>query len=335
MDLNGTSLLITGASGFIGRHMVALLLAHGARVRGTSRNVLAETQRNSLVDWVSVGEIGPETDWTEALRGVEVVIHLAALAHQTDPRHQPDETAFMAVNAYGTRRLAEAVARSGSVRRLIFVSSIGAVTESCTALVDETVTPSPTSPYGRSKLAGERAVKDVLTGLPVEWCVLRPVLVYGPGNPGNMARLLRLVRTGMPLPLGGIQNQRSFVYVRNLVDAIECVAYQPGISKRVFHVADDQAVSTPELIRIIGGAAGCTVRLWSAPPVMLRAVARLGDAGSGLGLRLGLDSYSLQRLESSLTVSNQLLKNATKWQPRASLAEGLRSTFCAEPSRAA
>jgi UDP-glucose 4-epimerase len=139
----------------------------------------------------------------------------------------------------------------------------------------------------------------------------------------------------MPLPLGGIQNQRSFVYVRNLVDAIECVAYQPGISKRVFHVADDQVASTPELIRIIGRAAGCTVRLWSAPRVMLRAVARLGDAGSGLGLRLGLDSYSLQRLESSLTVSNQLLKNATKWQPRASLAEGLRSTFCAEPSRAA
>jgi nucleoside-diphosphate-sugar epimerase len=133
---------------------------------------------------------------------VDTVVHLAALAHQSDPRHQPDEAAFMAVNAKGTKRLAEAVVGRMTVHHFVFVSSIGAVAESGDAVVDEHTQPGPDSLYGRSKLAAEQALKVAFDGSSIEWCVLRPVLVYGPGNPGNMARLLRLVTIGMPLPLG-------------------------------------------------------------------------------------------------------------------------------------
>jgi nucleoside-diphosphate-sugar epimerase len=302
-----------------------VLAARGGRVRGVTRS-LPTRDRPGVEDWVTVREIGPETNWQGALRGVETVIHLAALAHRTDPRRQPREEDYLAVNAAGTRKLAEAAARAG-VRRFVFVSSIGAVAETSDSVIDESVAPRPVSAYGRSKLAGEQAVREVFAGHAVEWCVLRPVLAYGPGNPGNMARLLRLVRSGLPLPLAGIRNRRSFVYIGNLVDAIDRVAVMPGISGRVFNVADDDAVSTPELIQFLAEAAGRKARLWPVPDWSLRLAAKCGDAAGGVGLHTGLDSYSLHRLMQSLTVSNQALRNATRWRPRLTLMEGLRATF--------
>jgi nucleoside-diphosphate-sugar epimerase len=279
-----------------------------------------------VAEWAAVGAIGPKTDWSGALRGMGTVIHLAALAHQTDPRRQPDGAEFMAVNAAGTRRLAEAALRGG-VSRLIFVSSVGAVAEASDAVIDEETVPHPVSPYGRSKLAGEQAVRETLDGSATDWCILRPVLVYGPGNPGNMARLLRLVRTGLPLPLAGIRNRRSFLYVGNLVDAIDRLVAAPGRLGRTFNVADDEAVSTPDLIRLVAAAAGRKARLWPAPGWALRLAAGCGDAAASLGLSTGLDSYSLRRLEESLTVSNRALRVATGWRPRASLSDGLRATL--------
>ncbi len=271
-------------------------------------------------------QVGPETDWSEALRGVDTVVHLAALAHQTDQRRLPSEAEFTAVNAGGTRRLA-AAAREAGVRRFIFISSIGAVADFGDTLIDENAKPAPVSPYGRSKLAGEEAVREVFRGSAVEWCVLRPVLVYGPGNPGNMARLLRLVRSGLPLPLAGIHNHRSFLFVGNLVGAIARVVTARGVAGQVFHVADDKIVSTPELIQLIASTAGRKARLWPAPRWSLRLAARCGEVAGGLGLRTGLDSYSLRRLEESLTVSTKALRHATGWRPARTLLEGLRITL--------
>jgi len=166
-----------------------------------------------------------------------------------------------------------------------------------------------------------------LSGSRVEWCILRPVLVYGPGNPGNMARLLSLARSGVPLPLAGIRNRRSFVFVGSLADAIRDVAEARDASGRVFNVADDEAVSTPDLIRLLADAAGRRARLWEAPLWALRLAARCGDVAAGLGLHTGLDSYSMRRLEASLAVSNQALKQAIGWRPQATLTEGIRATL--------
>lgn len=326
MPTDTCGILVTGANGFVGRHLAAAVTARGGRVRGAVRRTPTGGE-TGVSEWAEVGDIGPATDWTDALRGVDTVIHLAALAHRTDPRRQPAEKEYMAVNAAGTRRLAEAVARNGGIRRFIFVSSIGAVTESSVDDVDELAIPRPVSPYGRSKWEAEEAVRETLGGTVTAWCILRPVLVYGPGNPGNMGRLFRLVRTGLPLPLGGIRNRRSFVYVGNLVDAIEAVTAAPSVLNRVFHVADEEIVSTPELIRLVAASGGSKARLWPAPKWSLAAAARCGDAAARLGLSTGLDSYSLRRLEDSLAVSSRSLREATGWRPRASLAEGLRATL--------
>ena len=329
MPPDRSTVLVTGVTGFVGRHLAPVLAALGLRVRGAARHVPPQG-RSGVSEWRTVDSVGPDTDWAEALRGVSVVVHLAALAHQTDPHRQSAESEYMAVNAQGTRQLAAAAARSGTVRRIIFVSSVGAVTDACNSVIEESSIPVPVSAYGRSKLAGETALQETLLGSAVEWGILRPVLVYGPGNPGNMARLLRLVRSGLPLPLGGIRNRRSFVFVGNLVGAIGRLVVAPGVSGRVFHVADDESVSTPELIRLIAAAAGCPARLWAAPPWSLRLAARGGDAVARVGVRTGLDSYSLRRLEESLTVSNQALRHATGWEPQASLTEGLRLTLRAD-----
>jgi nucleoside-diphosphate-sugar epimerase len=281
---------------------------------------------------VEIGDVGPSTDWSTALRNVTTVIHLAALAHCTDPKKQPEDEEFLKVNARGTQRLVEAAAQSAGVRRFIFVSSIGAVTEFSETLVDEESQPHPASAYGRSKLAGEKAVRDAFGGSKIEWSILRPVLVYGPGNPGNMGRLLRLVKSGLPLPFAGIQNRRNFVFVGNLVDAIDRLALVGGISGRVFNVADDEMVSTPELIHMIASAAGKKARLWAAPAWSMQLAASCGDLVGQFGFQIGFDSYSVRRLESSLTASNAALREATYWRPRLTLQEGIRATLRGEES---
>lgn len=325
MPPDSDTILVTGVTGFVGRHLAPILTEKGARVRGASRQVPRDG-RAGVAEWTAVDLVGPETDWSKALRGVDTVVHLAALAHQTDQRRLPSEAEFMAVNTGGTRRLA-AAAREACVRRFIFISSIGAVAEFSDILIDESTKPVPVSHYGRSKLAAEEAMREVFRGSAVEWCVLRPALVYGPGNPGNMARLLRMVLSGFPLPLAGIHNRRSFLFVGNLVGAIARVVAAQGAAGQVFHVADDKIVSTPELIQLIASTAGRKARLWPAPRWSLRFAARCGDVAGGLGLHTGLDSYSLRRLEQSLTVSSQALCRATGWRPERTLMEGLRITL--------
>jgi nucleoside-diphosphate-sugar epimerase len=326
MRTEDSTILVTGVTGFVGRHLAVELARCGWRVRGATRRNSCNPQQG-VEEWAMIDEVGPETEWSEALRNVTTVIHLAALAHCTDPKRRPSDDAFMEINARGTRRLAESAVQNGGVRRFIYLSSIGAVAETSEALVDEDAHPTPISPYGRSKLAGERAISETFSNSSVEWSVLRPVLVYGPGNPGNMHRLLRLVRSGFPLPFNGIRNRRNFVFVGNLVSAIERLTAAREMSGRVFNVADDETVSTPELIRMIASAAGKRARLWTAPIWLLDLAARCGDAAAGVGLHTGIDSYSLNRLETSLTASNQALTAATGWRPRVSLTEGICATL--------
>ena len=160
---------------------------------------------------------------------------------------------------FGTRSLAQAVTESPSVRRLVFISSIGAVGVSSEGTVDDASRVAPSSEYGMSKLKAERHIVEILQGGDADWCILRPTLVFGRGNPGNMARLVALVDSGIPLPLASVRNERSFLYVRNLVDLVERCLQSHAASRQTFVVADEPPLSTPALVRAIAKCRGVRV----------------------------------------------------------------------------
>jgi nucleoside-diphosphate-sugar epimerase len=292
-------------------------------VRGTTRGTAPKQPSTS--EWTRITDI-ETADWTGILKDCDYVVHLAALAHQLN-RTVPAEE-FDRTNRLGTSRLASAIAESPSVRRLIFISSIGAVCSQSDLVVTEETPCNPDTDYGRSKRTAELEVQRILAGTTADWCILRPTLVYGPENPGNMLRLMRLTRSGLPLPFGSIRNQRSFLYVGNLVDLIINCLQNPAASRQVFNVADTDILSTPELISRIARVCGQRARLLPAPVWSLRLLGRAGDLAAGLaGRSLGVDTYSINRLLGSLQVSGAALKSKLGWTPPYSTEQGLQETF--------
>lgn len=321
------TLFVTGATGFIGRNLCPVL-AGKWQVRAAHLEGETLPDFPPGIQWQRIGNIGPDTDWNEALQGVDAVVHLAALAHlaQTDNDASADE--YFRVNAAGTARLAEALKAQERPARLFFMSSIGAVCSQSDDWVDESTPCRPDTPYGQSKLESENLVADVLAGGPVDWVAFRPPLIYGPANPGNMARLATLTKLPVPLPIGGFKNRRTFLGVRNLTSAIEVALEHPAASRRVFCVADEETVSTPELVRIIAQIMERKVSLWSLPLGLLRLLAGCGDIMRKVaGRSPGWDSYVLDRLSGSLAVDARAFREATGWRPVMPLTDGLREAF--------
>jgi len=323
---NSGIVLVTGATGFVGQHLCNFLCTNGYTVYATYRKMKPVCPHPNI-KWFQIQNINIDTDWSRLLYNVEYVVHLAALAHQMGIRGQGRLAEFMTVNAEGTAQLAQAVAAS-TVKRLVFISSIGAVKSLSTEQITESTHCTPDTDYGKSKLAGEQRVQEILKNSQPDWCILRLPLVYGPGNPGNMARLLKLIRTGLPLPLGGIDNQRSFVYIGNLVEAIERCLWHPGASRRTFFASDREVVSIVELLTLLAKQANKPLRLFTAPGPLMNGVAVLGDLLSqAVGKSVGIDSYSLSRLLGSLYVDSTPLYEAIEWHPPFTLAQGLEATL--------
>jgi nucleoside-diphosphate-sugar epimerase len=320
--------LVTGATGFVGRHLLPALERGGHSLTLPVRDSGAEARLPKTVApntrrLLVIGDIHARTDWREALRDVDAVIHLAARAHVLDETAE-DEEAFMSVNARGTSQLVEQSVEAG-VRRFILMSSIGAVTASSDSLVTLDTPCKPQTPYGRSKLAAERALIDQSRGTNMVWTILRPTLVYGPGNPGNMSRLVALIRRGLPLPLGAVANRRSFTFVENLVEATARTLTHENAANAVFLLGDGEDLSTAELIRRIAALTGSRTRLVSVPMPVLRGFAKGAQAfAEATGWSLPLDSATLRRLESSLYVDIEPLREALDWAPPIGVDEGLR-----------
>ena len=231
--------LVTGPGGFVGRTLLPLLEARGHTVVRAGRR--------------EVGDIGPSTRWP--LAGVDAIVHLAAQVHA--PRAATEQ--FDRVNRQATESLARAAAGAG-VRRFVFLSSAKVSGERSARPLRETDPPRPDSAYGRSKLAAEQALTGAL--------ILRPPLVYGPGVGANFRALLRLCRSGLPLPFAGLANRRSLIAVANLADAILRGLEAPSLTG-IYHVRDAD-YSTPELIGELRRAMGLTPRLFAAPEALLR-----------------------------------------------------------------
>lgn len=305
--------LVTGATGFVGRTLCELLAREGYQVRAALRTDQALPPH--VGEKALVGDLGGATDWTAAMTDVEFIVHAAARAHVLgDPRASAPR--YFETNASGTQRLAQAAARAG-VRRLVFVSSVKVNGERSEgrAFGPEDA-PAPEDAYGSSKWRGESLLAEVAAGSDLGFAIVRPPLVYGPGVRANFLRLLSWVDKGWPLPLGAVHNRRSLVSVWNLCDLLVRSLTHPAACGHVWMVSDGEDLSTAELIRRIAASMGKRVRLPYVPVAVLRA------AGSLLG-RAG----EVERLCGSLFVDITQTRRALGWAPPVSVDESLARTI--------
>lgn len=305
--------LVTGASGFVGRHLVPALMRGGWSVRRAVRSP------EGVDGEVVIKTIGPETDWQAALEGVDAVVHLAARVH-----HKHEEYAvqlYRNVNIAGTLHLARCAATAG-VRQFIFISTVlvhGRSNEGRAPFSENDVL-TPRGLYGMSKAAAEAGLRTLARDSDMKISVIRPPLVYGAGAKGNFALLTRAVGLGLPLPFAAISNQRAFLAVQNLSSFIlrRLSHPDPASNFEIFLVADREQVSTPEFIRRLAIASGKSPRLFGMPPRLLSTLL------SVMGRQDTHDSL-IGSLE--LNISKAL---ATGWQPEISLDEGLRRALSAQ-----
>lgn len=308
------SILVTGATGFVGRFLCAQLLADGQRVRGT---ILESESQLSLVEGietVTIGPLGLDTFWEEALTGIDTIIHLAARVHIMDDSAADPLVEFRKVNVDGTTRLAREAARAG-VRRFVFISSIKVNGEENINPYTPTSPLSPSDPYGISKWEAEQALHKIDEECGLEIVVVRPTLVYGPGVKANFLNMMEVIYRGFPLPFASIANKRSLIYVGNLVDALVACALHPDAEGKTYLVSDGEDVSTPELIRRTARALGLPARLFPVPAFLIHL------AGSITNKRA-----SVNRLLGSLTVDSSKIRGELGWQPPFTMDEGLLET---------
>jgi UDP-glucose 4-epimerase len=294
-------LALTGATGFIGQHVLRELPKRGYRLRVLLRRPTA------VPTWSASAVIGDLTrlqNMSEALAGVDAVIHSAGLAQAMSGVPEDD---YRVVNTEATIGLARAARRAGA-KRFVFLSSIRAQCgPTADTVLTEAVEPRPTDAYGKSKLAAERGLAE----LDIDWVSLRAMLVYGPGVSGNMAQLIRFARSPFPLPVGSFRARRSLLAVENLLAAIEAVLAAPGTLRRPFIAADPQALTVAEMITAMRHGLGRRPNVFPLPATLL-----------GLLLRAAGREYIYERLSGSLVADPSALMGIG-WTPSLATAAGL------------
>lgn len=304
--------VVTGANGFVGRALSRALIARGYAVTGLVRQ--GGGCVSGVQEWLYDGrDFAGLTDagWPDA----DCVVHLAARVHVMNDAVSDPLAAFRATNVDGTLRVAAAATRRG-VRRFVFVSSVKAIAESDDGRpLGEDDPALPKDAYGQSKLEAERALRQFAAESGLDVVIVRPPLVYGPHVRANFLGMMDAIWKGLPLPLGAIVARRSLVYVDNLADALVCCATDPRATQGCFHVADDDAPTVTELLRMVGDALGKPARLFPVPAGALRALGKLIGRGA-----------AVDRLTASLQIDADRMKRVLDWHPLFTTRQGLDAT---------
>jgi nucleoside-diphosphate-sugar epimerase len=314
-------ILVTGAKGFIGRALLERLALNDsfAGVVATSRSWNASLING--VQCLQVADLATDVEWKEALKGVTVVVHLAARVHVMNDKSADPLAEFRKINVDATIHLAKQAAAAG-VKRFLYLSSIkvnGEITQLGRPFTADDL-PRPQDPYGVSKYEAERELRTIAEQTGMEVVIIRPPLVYGPGVKANFASMIQIILRGVPLPLASVtSNRRSLVALDNLVDLIVTCITHPAAANQTFLVSDDEDVSTVELLRRIGLALNKTAKLFYVPKLLLQ-----------LGAALFNKSEIYQRLCGSLQVDINKTKELLNWKPPLSVDQGLRQVIKGE-----
>ncbi len=305
-------ILITGGKGFVGSALSRCSLALEYNIRVSSRQKMVFDQNN--LERCQVGDLNGKTYWLNALEGVDVVVHCAGRSHILYETTVDSLATYRKVNRDGTLKLARQAVEAG-VKRFVFISSIGVngLQTKITKPFSEIDEPKPHNAYTLSKWEAEQGLFQLAGKTGLEVVVIRPPLVYGFGAKGNFNLLSRAIRSGWPLPLSPVNNQRSFVGLDNLLDFILICIKHPKAANQTFLVSDGHDLSTFEFIRAMSNAVGKDVRLMPVPVMILRAAAFIvgkGDAMMGLYGNLQIDASKARTLLG--------------WAPPVSVEEGLK-----------
>jgi len=315
--LHGQCILVTGAAGFVGSRLLASqnALAHHIQFRAVTRSPLEKSFPN--VEQLLVPDIAEKTDWTNALLGVSTVVHLAARVHVMDDKASNPLEEYRRANVITTLNFAKQAASTG-VKRFIFLSSVkvnGEKTDIGKPFTEESIAD-PVDPYGISKLEAEEGIREICNATGMQYVIIRPPLIYGPGVKANYLKLMNLVQRRLPLPLGSIANKRSMLALDNLIDFILLAARHPKASNQLFLLSDEKALSTPQLIDRMSRCMGyASNRLISVPAQVLRFV----------GLCLG-QSATIERLTESLEVSADKAHQLLAWTPPLDVEQAMQIT---------
>lgn len=307
--------LVTGASGFVGRYLCERL-AKDHTVRAALQ-FAEDTKHPGVTESVVIGNIDSKTDWSEALKDVDAVIHLAARVHVMRESAADPLEEFREVNTRGTERLAKACIELG-VKRFVFMSTIGINGEGqegdyAGPGYSETDEPNPRNDYSRSKYEAEQLLFS-LSGLEV--VSVRAPLIYGHNAPGNFGTLARIIYTGKTLPFKGVKSRRTMIGGQNLADFLTLCVTHPGAVGQVWIATDAEEVTTEDLFRKLSEAAGIQSKLIGFPAGLMGAV--LKSVGKG---------KVYQQLWGSIVVDGSKARRELGWTPPYSLDEGLREAM--------
>lgn len=302
-------ILITGSDGFVGARLSAYLEAQG-------HNILRVTRSGTSRGAIAIGDIAEYQGWPSLLQGVDCVIHCAARAHVLNEESADPLTAYRNTNVVATERLVKAAIEQ-KVRRFIFLSSIGVLGTNSNGRVpfselDECL---PSEAYSISKLEAEKLIKELCCQTALEYVIVRPPLVYGPGSKGNFLALIGYVKRRLPFPIFAPRNRRSLIALDNLINFISLCSDESkskDAANQTFLISDEEVVSTVELLRLLSETYGKDLRVPSVPYCLMKLLAQVGGKSS-----------RLERMFDSLEVNSEKARSMLGWKPVISMRQQL------------